>query len=356
MSIPCISNDQCNGRKGSSLTSETLCPDELEFIHRENWDRGVHITPTYCPAPLRTLLHALTTTDNWYSRIGIGPKTGKVHLECFGLSTQPGASGSHLPENILPATPDNLKMLIEASGNRVGIVTLALDAAGDPLGTISYAREKKIAVLLGHQVPTAKLLRKAAAIGFDGLTHFGNAIPPMTGRECFLLDYLDMARKSRGPVFTVICDGIHAREAALRVIIKLAGTDHFVMIADDSPYAHFKDKGQFEVFPGVRGAVRTMPNEQGASVKAVVRLDSGGRYLAGSYHDGLDCANYLAAAVKRWRADPNPLRVNRRALEDMVCWNGLKLLRLRPETMGEVLTHIRTPRFDPRTDRFTVGG
>jgi len=356
-SIPFVVNVQCNGRCGRSFTDPNLNTESFGGIIQENLSRATLPLPTLVTAPINTLLHSLEVGKEWYERNDIPREIGGFHLECFGLSTKAGARGAHNPDYMVPATRETLDQLIEASGDRIKIVTLALDSEGEPLEVIPYARRQGISVMLGHQDlrglegGVVKNLRDALLVGAQGFTHFGNAAPAMIQKDNFHYTYL--AHAQCGMYFCVITDGVHVSDSLLKILFRNVPKDRIIAVADDSPFAHSNSSESFEVLPGVMGYVGFAENEIGDEEQAVFMEGTDGSYLAGSWKDGFDCANYLLQTTLRWCAEnaagwPAPI-LDIDDIWKVLFYNPLRLLNYSVDEIQRCKTfqsRLRTFHFD----------
>jgi N-acetylglucosamine-6-phosphate deacetylase len=146
-----------------------------------------------------------------------------VHLEGPWLSsTYPGA---HDPAALRPPSAAELTAFL-ASGT-VRLVTLAPELTGG-LAAVSRLTDAGVVVALGHtnadEVTTRAAVRAGATIG----THLFNAMRPFHHRDPGAAGALLDARCA----VTLIADGVHVSDAALRLAWAAKGVTRFALISD----------------------------------------------------------------------------------------------------------------------------
>ena len=146
-----------------------------------------------------------------------------IHLE--GPCISPQRPGVHPKNHIQPLSVALLKQIVDEA---VRLITVApeTDAAGDAL---DFLREKEVVVALGHSNATFAEAQKAFDAGVKLMTHTFNALPAVQHRApgpvtaAFLDDSVTCA---------IICDGLHVSPEAVRLVLKVKGKDHTLLVTD----------------------------------------------------------------------------------------------------------------------------
>jgi N-acetylglucosamine-6-phosphate deacetylase len=203
-------------------------------LGRKLWSKGV---AAFCPTTLSTTREDLKAT---VSRIGEWIVTGDhsqgalplgIHLE--GPFISPKACGSHPPEVLRPATPEELEELWIASRKTLKILTLAPDSQspGALKAIVSWARKREIVPSLGHTRASEDEARAAFKSGFTNVTHSWNAMN-FHHREP---GPLAAALGNRGVFVELIIDGIHVAQSLVRWTRRLHPADRLCFVSDCTP-------------------------------------------------------------------------------------------------------------------------
>lgn len=154
----------------------------------------------------------------------------KLHLEGPFISAQEGPRGAHpLAHCRTPqALPDLVDRLREASGDRIGILSLAPELPG-ALDLIARASEQGICVGLAHTQAAAELIREAVAAGAKMSTHLGNASHQMLPR---LANYVQVQLAEDGLFASFIADGHHIPWYTLKNFIRAKTVERSILVTD----------------------------------------------------------------------------------------------------------------------------
>ena len=149
--------------------------------------------------------------------------------------------GAQDPENIIKATEENIKELIEASSNMIKIMTIAYEEADFDI--VKFLLDNGIKPSLGHSDCSYTKAQEAIDKGAHTLTHTYNAMRGIHHRDIGLLG----AGLLNDSVYTeLICDLHHVSAPAIELLYRLKGKDKIVLITD-SMEARFLDEGQYEL-------------------------------------------------------------------------------------------------------------
>lgn len=154
----------------------------------------------------------------------------RLHLEGPFISPEGGPRGAHqLKYCITPKQmPDLIDRLNEASGGRVGIVTIAPELEG-AMKLISRCSRAGIYIAIGHTQASTRQLDEAVQAGAKFSTHLGN------GSHAFLprLDnYLQTQLADDRLYATFIADGHHMPFATLKNFIRAKTPSRGILITD----------------------------------------------------------------------------------------------------------------------------
>ncbi len=173
----------------------------------------------------------------------------RLHIEGPFISPHDGPRGAHpkrycrLPREL----PDFVQRLVEASGDRIGIVTLAPELPG----AIELIREcvdahigdTHICVAIGHTRATATQLDTAVAAGTRMATHLGNGADALLGPAD---NYIQTQLADDRLWASFIADGHHMPMTTLKNFIR-AKTPHRAVLVTDAIAAADMGPGQYEV-------------------------------------------------------------------------------------------------------------
>ncbi len=146
-----------------------------------------------------------------------------IHLE--GPCLSPQRPGVHPKQHLAPLNLQLLERLIVPS---VKLITLAPEL--DPTGECLMFLEKAgVIVSLGHSNATAEEARQAFDRGVRLMTHTFNALPPLHHRS---LGAVGAALLDDRVSCCLIADGLHLDPDAVKLIVKMKGTNKTVLVTD----------------------------------------------------------------------------------------------------------------------------
>ncbi len=225
---------QVNGYAGIDFNGadDVFNPKTFHMIREKMEKRGVLLSlPTFITASQERLEANCRAYANLVTNDAkLAEAFPKLHIEGPFISSVEGPRGAHPIEHACdPATaPDLMKRLQEASGNRLGIVTLAPELPG-ALDLIAWCRENDIVVSAGHTNATAAEIRAAVEAGLVMSTHLGNGSHQMLPR---MDNYIQAQLSEDGLYASFIADGHHVPFFALKNFIRAKGFDRTVLVSD----------------------------------------------------------------------------------------------------------------------------
>jgi len=234
--IPGYVDLQVNGHNGADFSSPQLTGDEVVRATEQLLAAGtVVFLPTLITASPELYRRNITLIRKAITKAGLPRHVPGVHLEGPFLSSQPGAVGCHDPMFIQPPDPGVLDRILAETGNFIRLLTVAADQPGAE-NLIRHARNKGIAVSLGHHLADVEQIRRAADAGAQALTHLGNGVPNQLDRH-------------RNPIWAgladdrltamIITDGHHLPAEVIKCMIRVKGADKIIVVSDASPITGF---------------------------------------------------------------------------------------------------------------------
>ncbi len=316
MNAPGFMDLQVNGYQGVNFSDPGLTVDQVLRVAVALAARG---TIAFCPAVItssletyRKVLPVLTEAAGELEGRGI---LG-LHLEGPFINPGEGAVGAHDAGFVRAPDLTLFDELWQLSGKRVSLMTLAPEVTGAP-GLIRHARERGVAVAIGHTLCGPEDVKEAVACGATLSTHLGNGCPNLLDRH-----HNPIWAQLDSPLDAMlITDGHHLPPALIRTFMRVKGVGHVIVTSDSASVAGLA------------------PGEYTCAGRPV-RITASGRVenllaptLFGSSATMLDCVNHLAglgfadeALLTRLSID-NPLAAigcTRAALSGLVgaslCW------------------------------------
>lgn len=220
---------QLNGFGGIDFCTGSLDAHDALRILPVVWKTGV---TTFCPTVItnthEVLLHnfrVLEETRQMDARFARSVPC--YHLE--GPYISPGPShGAHDPRHVRPPDWAEFADLQAAAGGRIGIVTIAPELPGAD-DFIRRARSSGVTVALGHTDAAPEQIHAGIKAGATLSTHLGNGNPQTIDRHRNTL-WPQMAIEDLSA--SLICDGFHLPADLVRVIFRVKGIEHCILITD----------------------------------------------------------------------------------------------------------------------------
>lgn len=220
-----------------------------------------------------------------------------LHVEGPFISAMDGPRGAHPREHCrAPSSLRNLfPRLLEASGGRIAILTLAPELEG-ARELISAATAAGVRVAIGHTSATEGELNAAVESGAVISTHLGNGSHQALPRHA---NYIQVQLADDRLAASFIADGHHLPWYALKNFLRAKGTERSILVTDaiaaaDAPRGRYWVGGQeVEVSEELRVSKRGEPNLAGSALtldRAVVNV---------ALHCGVPFAEAWAMASSR---------------------------------------------------------
>ena len=306
---------QVNGFAGVDLLSSAI--DEMPELGRRLARRGVtSFCPTLISHPLERLEARLAELarafENW-------PKDAArplgFHLE--GPFLNPAKRGAHPKAHLAPPSVEAMQRLVEASGNRVRLVTLAPELPG-ALEVLDWLVARNIAVSIGHSLASYEEAIQAFDRGASLCTHWGNAMAPWTQREPGMQAACLNDERAR---VCLISDLHHVHPGLLRLVLKNKSRQGVVLVSDAIAAADLEDGDHVLGDERVRVEGGVCRNQDGVLAGAALPLDECVRRFAlatGLDGDGIARVGAHNPARAILAADAGNISEGARA--DLVAW------------------------------------
>lgn len=335
-----------------NLSSESLSPGDVITAMRESFRRGSIPCPTMITMERSRIFGNLKTIATALDELGI--KGRWIHCEGPFFTGVEGARGAHPPEHVVKkADLDLLKGMIEASNDRIAVLTLGADVENVE-ELIRCATERNIIVSFCHHDPTYAQVKKAVEAGASMLTHYGNGVTSMVDRHGFHIRMLAF----EGIKATVITDGVHlGPDGSLeKVFLKALGPDKFCIISDRSPLGGAPELKPDETYDLWGSRVHVSAGEElDGEANLIIKGVNG--HFAGAYADMLKCMNHFAALAAKWREEgaTHPyLQIGEKELWQMGTVNPLAFINKNPMDFASVADMVQEVHFEREINRFVV--
>jgi N-acetylglucosamine-6-phosphate deacetylase len=152
-----------------------------------------------------------------------------IHVE--GPFLDPARKGAHDPHYIRDLSDGDIKLLANANCGAV-MLTVAPNKVSPE--TICKLVAAGIRVSLGHAEANYTDVRAALDAGASSFTHLFNAMSQVTGREPGMVGTALADDKS---FIGIIADGLHVHDTSLKLALKAATFDRFMLVTDAMPPA-----------------------------------------------------------------------------------------------------------------------
>lgn len=190
-----------------------------------------------------------------------------LHLE--GPYLNPVKKGAHIERFLQVPDPDKVKQLIDRGRGTVKMMTVAPECCPDEV--IDYLLKKGVILSAGHSNATYEEAMHGFDLGITTCTHLYNAMSSFQHRDPGLVG----AIFDSGVYASIIPDGVHVHEAALRIATAVM-KDRLFFITDAITEAR-TDSYQY-IFKGDRyvtekGVLAGSCLTLGAAVRKALRMD-----------------------------------------------------------------------------------
>ncbi|MCK4513832.1 MAG: amidohydrolase family protein [Spirochaetaceae bacterium] len=221
---------QVNGWRDLDWNSDELSLAQAEEMCRLLSVKGTtRFLATIITAPQEQLLSRTIRVRRFCEESQIVARSvAGIHVEGPYISSEDGPRGAHERSATRDPSSDELEQWIEASGDRIRMVTLAPERHG-ARGFITRLHDRGIIAALGHTAATAEQIRTAVDAGARFSTHLGNGLA-------------DEIHRHRNPIWPqlaedrlttgIIADGHHLPVEVIRAFTRAKGTDRIVVVSD----------------------------------------------------------------------------------------------------------------------------
>ncbi len=221
---------QVNGYGGHDVNSGSVGPQDIAAMVEALWRRG---TTTLCPTIITGPAERMTESLHAVARARaedalVAHSVPCAHVEGPAISSEDGPRGAHPLEHVRGPDLGELDRWQEASGDLVGIVTLAPERPG-AFAYISELNRRGIVAAIGHTAATPAQVRQAADAGARLSTHLGNGSHAQLPRlDNYLWEQLADDRLWASFIF----DGHHLPPAAMRAMVRAKGMRRSLLVSD----------------------------------------------------------------------------------------------------------------------------
>lgn len=221
---------QVNGYAQNDVNSAEATPNVIHRLVRSLWRRGV---TSFCPTVITQLEERICSSLRAIAdACATDPLTAHsipcIHVEGPSISTEDGPRGAHPLEHVRSPSLDEYRRWQEASGGRVGIITLAPEHPG----ALEYIREVAadgVVVAIGHTAAAADRIEAAVGEGARLSTHLGNGAHASLPRHP---NYIWEQLADDHLMASLICDGHHLPAAVVKTMIRAKGLERTILVSD----------------------------------------------------------------------------------------------------------------------------
>ncbi|MDK2807836.1 MAG: N-acetylglucosamine-6-phosphate deacetylase [Clostridiales bacterium] len=224
--VPGLIDVHFHGSVGYDFCDGTI--EAIQKIAAYELSQGV---TSICPATMslsKKMLQSIVETAHQYLEDKEQDSASHlcgIHLEGPFLSL--AKKGAQNPKYLQNPAISFFEELQEASGNLIKLITLAPELPG----AMQFIKQVKdsVHISIGHTSCDYALAKEALALGADHMTHFYNAMPPLSHREPGPIGAFADANHGMAEL---ICDGVHIHPAVVRATFSLLGDDRIVLVSD----------------------------------------------------------------------------------------------------------------------------
>ncbi|TFH06331.1 MAG: N-acetylglucosamine-6-phosphate deacetylase [Spirochaetales bacterium] len=232
--LPCLSvgwfDLQVNGWAGIDFNTDTISLADAEKLVRLLAKSGTtRFLPTVITASPEKIIERVAKiaeycdTSPTVRRAVVG-----IHVEGPFIAEADGPRGAHDRQFVRDPSVAELDEWIEASGNRVRMVTLAPERPG-AIEFIRALGERRIIAALGHTACSGEDVEAAVEAGARFSTHLGNGLSNQIHRHNNPV-WPQLAADSL--VTGLIADGFHLPDSLLKVMAAAKGVFRVILVSD----------------------------------------------------------------------------------------------------------------------------
>lgn len=221
---------QVNGFAGFDLNEDHLSSKTVSALVRQLLTTGVtSFAPTLITAEQRSLLHRLESLAEACNNDPLVQAcVAFIHMEGPSISPRDGFRGAHPLQHVRPPSVDEFAQWQQASGGRIGMVTLSSHYEGVE-EYIAFLSKQGIHVALGHTDATADQVARAVRAGARISTHLGNGLPAEIPRHANPI-WSQLTQDEL--TASLITDGHHLPAPVLNAILRAKGSGRCMLVSD----------------------------------------------------------------------------------------------------------------------------
>lgn len=239
---PAFIDIQVNGYGGQEFSSLDLTTEDVERIVLGMYEHGVtQVCPTLTTQSYEVLSHGMAMIRAaCEASAEVDRLVGCVHLEGPYIAAEDGPRGAHPLVHCKPPDVNEFLKLQEASGGRIGLLTLSPEYENSADFIARVARDG-VVVSIGHTAATGEQIREAVDAGARMSTHLGNGAHRSLRRHPnYLWDQMAEDRLVAG----LIVDGHHLPPEVVKTIVRAKSPARCILVSDFSGLAGL-DPGRY---------------------------------------------------------------------------------------------------------------
>ena len=224
-----------------------------------------HGVTAICPATMTFPEEKLREVMRCAAAHRNGQGADLVGINMEGPFINPDKAGAQDPQYVIQADVGMLERLQEAAGGLIRLV----DVAPEIPGNLDFIRQMsdQVRISIAHTKTDYGMAAQAFKAGAKQLTHTYNAMPPMAHREPGPIP----AGAEYGSDAELIADGIHVHPAMVRLLFRLYGPEHILLISDSMracglPDGDYTLGGQAVTVRGKKAVLTEKPDTIAGSV------------------------------------------------------------------------------------------
>lgn len=218
----------CNGG-GGHLTMEGNSSAIIKIAEAHAKYGTTSYLPTIVTFTEEEQLNAIKSITQAKKMIYNGAKILGIHME--GPFLNPKKRGTHRKEYLYAPSIDKFKKYLNISEGLLKIITLSpeLENANE---LISFIKNKKIVVSLGHTESTYEQAEMAILHGASLGTHVFNTMPPIEARNPGIISSL---LTNKDAYIALITDGVHVHPGNIKLVFQTKEINKIIIVTDASP-------------------------------------------------------------------------------------------------------------------------
>ncbi|NLW50680.1 MAG: amidohydrolase family protein [Candidatus Brocadiaceae bacterium] len=229
MLAPALLDVQVNGFAGHDFNRPDAGPEEAAAVVRALGSAGVALCcPTVVTASFDHMAACLRAVNAACADEAVAAAIPAVHVEGPCISPDEGPRGAHPQDHVRPPEWDEFRRLQDASGGRIGIVTLAPELPG-ATAFIERLSEAGIVPAIGHTNASPADVDRAVEAGARLSTHLGNGSHALLPRH---ENYIWRQMAEDRLWASVIPDGHHLPGYVLKCMIRGKQVARTILVSD----------------------------------------------------------------------------------------------------------------------------